>query len=155
MRPTDVRPVAARHRSPEPGRRATTPSRERAINLRAYRRDDRDRTGGNRANDRFLIKRLQIFGRSSAPADDDCIVTPGTDLSQSRKLLLGRLRPLHRGGDEVQRNPGVSAGSHGFNVAVGGAGLRSNHRDPSRDQRLHLLRSVKEAFGFQLPVQGF
>jgi hypothetical protein len=117
-------------------------------------RDDRDRAGGDGAHDLLFVEGPQILDRAAAARDDHQIglVRHPIEAAHGGRDLRRSPLPLHRHRPDDDM-AGAAIRQAVKNVANDGAGRRSHHADPARQEGQPLLAlGIEQAFGGKRPA---
>ncbi len=116
--------------------------------------DNRRHAGVDGAGDGFFVEAPQVFQRSTATGEYQCIEASAVGQFQRADNLVDRLTPLNGGGDQCQFDPRCAAAEHTNDVADYRAGRRADDADTLRMHRQgNLALGAEQAFVAELGFQ--
>ena len=139
------------------GRRAEVGGevRDREVDLVTDCRNDRDCARADRACDRFVVERPQVFERAAAPGQQENIVAArGRRGVQHRDNRGRRVLALDRYRQDFYFSKRETPRDHAEHVANRGAGWRGDYADPARHLRNRSLAiDVEQTLGGELRLE--
>ena len=127
---------------------------DRHVGFMADGADDRRHAGIHGAGHGFFVEAPEVFQRTAASGQDQCVEAAGIGQFQRADNLRGGFAALHGGGDQRQLHLRCTTAEHADDVADHRAGGRTDDADALRMRRQrYLALGTEQAFGAEFFLQ--